>query len=70
MKQPDRRNWKKRFYKTVPMVELDIEGNPDFNKPIPQDPPLNKAGFWIKPKTTSSILNERINERSKNKKQG
>jgi len=59
----DRRNWKERFFKTVPMVDAG-------GIPIPQDPPLNKKGFWDKPRTTSSILNEQIDERSKNKKQG
>jgi len=49
-----------RFFKTVPMV--DAEGNP-----VQQNPPLNKEGFWDKPITTSSILNEQINKRKKRK---
>jgi len=56
--KPDHRNWKQKFFKTVPMV--DEKGDP-----IPQDPPLNKEGFWTKPETTSSILNEQINKRKK-----
>jgi hypothetical protein len=46
---PDSRNWKERFYKTVPM--MDANGDP-----LPQDPAMNKDGFWVKPKTTSDIL--------------
>jgi len=65
MIKPDKRNWKDRFYKVIPMVELDSEGNPDFSKPIPQDQPLNKEGFWVKPETTSSIFNEQINKRKR-----
>jgi hypothetical protein len=38
-----------KFFKIVPMV--DASGDP-----IPQDPPLNKDGFWDKPKTFSSTL--------------
>jgi len=58
--KPDHRNWKQKFFKTIPMVGANGD-------PIPQDPPLNTEGFWKKPKTTSSILNEQIDKRRKNK---
>ena len=53
-----------KFLKTVPMV--NASGNP-----IPNNPPLNKDGFWDKPKSTADalkrnmekVLNERVNRK-------
>lgn len=52
--------WHKKFLKTVPMV--DENGDP-----IPQNPPLTKS-FWVKPKTTASILNGHIQKQKKSDK--
>lgn len=52
----DHRNWKERFYKTVPMVGADGE-------PIPQDPPLNEEGFWKQPSDTAKLFNKQIKKR-------
>ena len=41
-----------KFLKEVPMV--DASGNP-----IPNNPPLNKDGFWDKPKSTADILRKK-----------
>jgi hypothetical protein len=35
-------NWRKQFFKIVPI--LDENG-----KPLKDNPPLNKKGFWEKP---------------------
>ncbi len=41
-----------KFLKEVPMV--DAKG-----KPIPNNPPLSKDGFWEKPKSTADILRKK-----------
>jgi len=48
----DNRNWKERFFKTVPMVDEN-------KKPIPWNPPIN-SGFSLKKKSTSDELNKQI----------
>ena len=56
-KKPDKRNWKDRFFKTVPMVD-------DSGQPIPQDPPLNKEGFFVKkPETTEKVYGNIIKKK-------
>ena len=46
-----------KFLKEVPMVDAS-------GKEIPQNPPLTKS-FWVKPKTTSDILNDHTKKHKK-----
>lgn len=54
-RQPDPRPINKRFFKVTPAI--DNEG-----KPLIQNPPINKKGFWEKPLTTAGILGDHIED--------
>ena len=54
---PSRKPWTQKFFKVVPLVDAN-------GKPVPQDPPLNKEGFWKKPDLKKADFKKAVNVES------
>ena len=46
--EPSKVPWTQKFYKVSPAVDAN-------GIPIPQDPPINRKGFWDKPDIKKAV---------------